>query len=198
MDKTVLEEKSWFHLWGLSFTSKLDWDSYIISIVKGAFKKTGASLHSVKFLSPELVFYLYKSTIRPCIEYCCHVWSGAGKCYLNLLDKLQWHICTVVGPELSTSLQSLVHCWDVASLSLFYWYYFSRYSFELSELVLLPNVCGCSTRYSNMLNDFVVIVRRSLLIAFFLEWLSFGALYLVIASLWLIIWRGSRPMLTGT
>ena len=102
---------------GLSFTSKLDWGSYIVSIAKAASKKISALLCSVKFLSPELVLYLYKSTIRPCIEYCCHVWSGAGKCYLNLLDKLQRHICNVVGPELSASLQSLAH--RVASLMSF-------------------------------------------------------------------------------
>ena len=155
MDKAVLEEKSSFRLLGLSFTSKLDWGSYIISIAKAASKKIGALLRSVKFLSPELVLYLYKSTIRPCIEYCCHVWSGAGKCYLNLLDKLQRRICNVVGPELSASLQSLAHRRDVASLSLFYRYYFGRCSSELSELVPLPHVCGRSTRYSNRLHDFV-------------------------------------------
>ena len=158
MDKAVLEEKSSFCLLGLSFTSKLDWGSYIVSIAKVASKKIGALLRSMKFLSPELVLLSYKSTIRPCIEYCCHVWSGAGKCYLNLLDKLQRRICNVVGPELSASLQSLAHRQDVASLSLFYRYYFGRCSSELSELVPLPHVCGCSTRYSNRLHDFVVTV----------------------------------------
>ena len=33
--------------------------------------------------------YIYKSTIRPCMEYCCHVWAGATSCYLELLDKLK-------------------------------------------------------------------------------------------------------------
>ena len=85
MDKTVLEENLSFRLLGLSFTSKLDWESYIVSVAKAASKKIGALQRSVKFLSPELVLYLYKSTIRPCMEYCCHVWAVNGKCYLNLL-----------------------------------------------------------------------------------------------------------------
>ena len=110
LEKAVLEEKSSFCLLGLSFTPKLKWGSYIISIAKAAFKKIGALLCSVEFLSPELVLYLYKSTIRQCMEYCCHVRSGAGKCYLNLLDKLQRCLCNVVDPELSASLQSLAHC----------------------------------------------------------------------------------------
>ena len=128
------------------------------SIAKAASKKIGALQRSMKFLSPDLVLYLYKSTIRPCMEYCCHVWGVAGKCYLNLLDKLQRRICNVVGPELSASLQTLADCRDVASISLIYRYYFGRYSSELSELVPLLHVCGHSTRYSNRLHDFVVPV----------------------------------------
>ena len=42
MDGSVLEEKSYFKLLGLTFSSKLDWDSYIISFAKTASKKIGA------------------------------------------------------------------------------------------------------------------------------------------------------------
>ena len=89
IDGSVLEEKSSFKMLGLNFSSKLDWDSYITSIVKTASKKIGALICSMKFLSPEFPLYLYKSTIRLCMEYCCHVWAGAPSCYLELLDKLQ-------------------------------------------------------------------------------------------------------------
>ena len=67
----------------LTFFSKLDWGSYIISISKTAFKKIGALIHSMKFIFPDVALYLYKSTIRPCKEYCCHVWNGAPSCYVN-------------------------------------------------------------------------------------------------------------------
>ena len=89
MDESVVEEKSSFKMLGLTFSSKLDWGSYIISIAKTASKKIGALICSMKFLSPEIALYLYKSTIHPCMEYCCHVWAGAPSCYLELLDKLQ-------------------------------------------------------------------------------------------------------------
>ena len=39
MDGSVLEEKSSFKMLGLTFSSKLDWGSYIISIAKTASKK---------------------------------------------------------------------------------------------------------------------------------------------------------------
>ena len=50
---------------GLSFSSKLNLDSCIISIAKTASKKIGTLICSMKFLSPEVALYLYKSTIRP-------------------------------------------------------------------------------------------------------------------------------------
>ena len=94
---------------GLTFSCKLDWSSYIVSIAKTGPKKIGALIRSMKFLSPEVVRYLFKSTIRPCMEYCCHVWAGASNCFLELLDKLQKQICKTVGPLLAASLEPLAH-----------------------------------------------------------------------------------------
>ena len=98
MDWSVLAQKSSFKMLGLTFFSKLDWGCYIISIAKTASKETGALIRSLKFLSPEVALYLYKFTICPCMEYCCHVWAGAPSCYLEMLDKLQKQICRTVGP----------------------------------------------------------------------------------------------------
>ena len=89
----------------------------------------------MKFLSPEVALYLYKSTICPCMEYCCHVWAGAPSCCLELLDKLQKRICKTVGPLLAASLEPVAHRQNVVSLGLFYpladvlqnwlnWFYF--------------------------------------------------------------------------
>ena len=77
MNRSVLEEKSSFKMLGLTFSCKLDWGSYIISIAKTASNKIGAFIRSMKFLSPEVAVYLFKSAIRPCMESCCHVWAGA-------------------------------------------------------------------------------------------------------------------------
>ena len=86
---SVLEENSSFKLLGLTFASILDWDVHFISVAKTASKKIGALIRSMMFLSPQVALYLYKSTIRLCMEYCCRVWAGAPCCYLELLDKLQ-------------------------------------------------------------------------------------------------------------
>ena len=134
---------------GLTFSSKLDWNSYIISIAKTAFKKIGALICSMKFISPEVSLYLYISTIRPCMEYCCKVWAGAPSCYLDLLDKLQKRIYRIVGPSLAASLEALAYRRNVASLSLFCRYYFVKFSSKLAQLVPLTFSRGRSTRYSD-------------------------------------------------
>ena len=129
MDGSILKEKSSFKMLGLPFSSKVDWGSYIISIAKTASKKIGAFIRSVKFLSPEVPLYLYKFIMRP---------------YMN-----------TVGPSLAVSLEPLAHRQNVASLSLFYKYYFGRCSSELTQLVPLPY-----SRYSDRLHDFSVTIPR--------------------------------------
>ena len=160
MDGSVLEEKTPFKMLGLTFSCKWDWGSYIVSIAKTASKIIGALICSMKFLSPEVALCLYKSTIHRCMEYCCHVWAGAPSCYSELLHKLQKWICGTVGPSLAASHEPLAHRRNVASLSLFYRYYFGRGSSELAQLVPLPYSRGRSTRYSDRLHDFSVTISR--------------------------------------
>ena len=83
--------------------------SFITSVTKTTSKKIGALICSMKFLSPEIVLYLYKSTTWPSMEYCCHVWAGVPSGYLDLLDKIQKSISRTIGPSLAASLDPLAH-----------------------------------------------------------------------------------------
>ena len=65
---------------GLTFSTKLGWGT--------ASKKIGASIRSMKSLSPEVALYLYKSTIHPCMDYCSHIRTGVSIYCLELLGKL--------------------------------------------------------------------------------------------------------------
>ena len=101
--------------------SILNWTgTHTVSIGKSASK------NYMKFLSPDVALYLYKSTRWLCMEYCCHVWAGAPSCYLDILDKLQKQVCRTDGQTLAVSLEPLGHHRIVVSLSLFYMYYFGR------------------------------------------------------------------------
>ena len=98
----------------------------------------------------------------PCIEchamkYCCCAWANAPSCYLELLDKLQKWICRTVGPSLAAFLEPLANRRTVASLSLFYRYYFGRCSPERAQLVPLPFSGVRSTRW---LHDFSVTIPK--------------------------------------
>ena len=113
LDRSVFEEKLCFKMLGLTFSSKLDWCSYIIFNAKTASKKIRALIHSMKFLSREVVLCLYKSTIQPSVEYRCYVWAGVPSCYLELLDKLQQQICRL----LVLHVLSLLYPWLIVEMS---------------------------------------------------------------------------------
>ena len=90
MSSTELHEETSFRLLGLTFTLTMDWKPYIQSIAKAASRKVGSLFRAQRFLSPESILYLYKSTIRPCMEYCSHIWGGAPMSKgLDLLDSAE-------------------------------------------------------------------------------------------------------------
>ena len=68
MNESVLEEKSSFKMLGLIFSSKFDWGSYIISIVKTAFLKVGAL---IRFKS----FYLLRLLCISINLPYCYAWN---------------------------------------------------------------------------------------------------------------------------
>ena len=178
MDRCVLEVESYLKMLGLAFSSNLDWSSYVVSIAKTASKKIEALIRFMKFLFSEVALYLYKSTIRPCMEYCYHVWAANPSCYLKLLDKLQKWICKTIEPSLVVSLKSLAHRRNVFRLSLFYRYYFGRCSSKLTQLVPLPCSRGWSTHYSDRLHDYSVTIRR------FYKHVNVNGFFLCTARLW--------------
>ena len=59
MDGSVLEENSSFKMLGLTFSFKLDWGSYVVSIAKTASKKIGALIRAGK-IRCTLVFCAYR------------------------------------------------------------------------------------------------------------------------------------------
>ena len=140
MDRSVLGKKSSFQMLGLPFYSKLD----SASIAKTACKKIGALLCSIEFFSPEVAVYVCKSTKQLCMEYCCHVWAGAPRYYLDMLNKSQKWVSSTVGRTLSDSLELLGNRKNVVSLSLFYRYYLDVHLNWLNRFHLLIFLGGPS------------------------------------------------------
>lgn len=150
-----------FTLLGLSFSNNLSWSPHIKLIASRASRKVGFLFRARKFFTSSQLLLIYKSQIRPTLEYCCHVWGGAPSSYLSLLDSIQRKCVRLIGaPTLTNNLQSLSHRRDVASLSLFYRYYHGRCSSELASSVPLPQSFTRSTRRYASSNPYQVSISR--------------------------------------
>ena len=106
---------------GISLSSNLTWKTHIHSLAKHASQKLGFLARARGFFSSSHLLSIYKSQIRPSLEYCSHVWGGAPKSTLCLLDKVHSKAIHLINnPNLTKSLQPLSHCRLVGDLSIFY------------------------------------------------------------------------------
>ena len=115
---------------------------------------------SPRKLEPWFVLWSFLLLRLLCISInllCGHVWAG-GHVWTGAFVKLQKRICRIVGPLLAASYELLTHHWNVASLSLFYRYYFGWCSSEMALLVPPPYSCKRSARYSDRLDDLSVTI----------------------------------------
>ena len=134
---------------GLSMSSNLSWKPHINSIAKHASQKLGFLSRSRGYFSPFQVLTIYKSQIRPSLEYCSHVWGVAPKSSLHLLDRVQSKAIRLINnPNLTNSLQSLSHRRLVADLSIFYRYFHGHCSQEIKNIIPDPVRCVPTTRNS--------------------------------------------------
>ena len=86
--------------------------------------------------------------------------SFSRGCSVSLYFVISRPVHRTVGPSIAAFLEPLVQHPNAASLSLFYGYYFGRYSSELAELVPFPYSHGRSTCYSDRLHDISVTMPR--------------------------------------
>ena len=108
----------------------------------------GSLYRTRKYLTPSAILYLYKSQIRPRMEYCCHIWAGAAQSSLACLDRVQNRLQNLVGSDLFTTLQPLSHRRNVASLTLLYRYFHGKCSVELHSLVPPLRTFSARTRFA--------------------------------------------------
>ena len=110
-------------LLGITLTSNLSCNPHIMQIAKSASKKLGVLFRYRRFFSFEQLLQLYKGLIRPCIEYCSHIWGVSSSTYLP--DRIEFKVIRLVNSTNVTSkLDPLKLRRKVGSLSLFFRYYF--------------------------------------------------------------------------
>ena len=59
---------------GLQISSSLSWRDHIVQIAKSASKKLGVLFRCKQYFNAAQLFKLYTGFIRPCLEYCSHIW----------------------------------------------------------------------------------------------------------------------------
>jgi len=93
---------------------------------------------------------LYKSLIRPHLEYCSHLLDSASKGSLLLIEKLQNRTMRILGcsDPYEENILPMSHRRNVGSLSLLYRYFHGHCSKELLGLVPAPQHVGPATRYA--------------------------------------------------
>ena len=157
MNGHKLDISSSFTQLGISVSSNLTWKPHIISIAKHASQKLGFLSRARSYFSPSQLLTIYKSQIRPSLEYCSHVWGGAPKSSLHLLDRVQSKAIRLINnPNLTNSLQSLSHRRLVADLSIFYRYFHGHCSQEIKNIIPDPMRRVRTTRSSTHSHPFQV------------------------------------------
>ena len=58
---------------------------------------------------PSFMLYLNTSSIRPCMEYFCYVWTGAPNYFLKMVQVILKQVCKVADPAIASSLEPLAH-----------------------------------------------------------------------------------------
>ena len=123
--------------------------------------KTMSTKYSTELTTQKAGKYLKVWERKTRVHQLAHLlaWYYAPSYYLKMLDIQKW-ICRIVALLITCFLSCLAHHWNIASLSLFMWYFFGRCSSELVQLVPLPYSQGRSSCYFDRLHDFSVTIPR--------------------------------------
>ncbi|XP_052751430.1 uncharacterized protein LOC128200816, partial [Galleria mellonella] len=120
---------------GVDISSDVQFRGHLEDKVKLASKKLGVLNRANHCFTPDQRLMLYKSQIRPQMEYCCHLWAGAHKYQLESFDSLERRAMRVVDdPRLTSGIEPLSLRRDFASLCVFYCLYNGLCSEELFNI----------------------------------------------------------------
>ena len=157
MNGDELDTSASFTQLGLSLSSNLTWKTHIHSLAKHASQKLGLLARACGFFSSSHLLSIYKSQIRPSLEYCSHVWGGAEKSTLCLLDKVQSKAIRLINnPNLTKLLQPLSYRRLVGELFIYYRYFNGHRSQEIRDIIPVPLRHVRTTRGSTHSHPFQV------------------------------------------
>ena len=162
MNGDELDTSASFTQLGISVSSNLTWKTRVHSLAKHASQKLGFLARARGFFSSSHLLSIYKSQIRSSLEYCSHVWGGAPKSTLCLLDKVQSKAIRLINnPNLTKLLQPLSHPRLVGDLSIYFRYFNGHCSQEIRDIIPVPLRRVRTTRSSTHSHPFQVSLAIS-------------------------------------
>ena len=131
---------------GMRISCDARWNDHIFRVTKEAFKCLGFWKRCRKYFTPSDLLAVYRSFIRPRMEYNSHIWAGASRCLLMTI---------------SNSIDSLERCRNMAYQ---YQYYSGRRYREVRCLISDNHIFLRSTCTSRRAHHFVVgcVVNRTM------------------------------------
>jgi hypothetical protein len=137
LEQTSLPLNDHLEVLGVKVGQSLSWRNHLLSLVSSAARKLGALFRVSRFFPASQLLKIYKANIRPCIEYCSHIWGGSTSVWI--LERVDRRARRLINdPAITDNMQSLQLRRDVAALSVFYKMYYGRCSTELRSLVPPP------------------------------------------------------------
>nr|CAH7718513.1 unnamed protein product [Callosobruchus chinensis] len=137
------------------------WHEHVSSIATAAGKNLGYLFRARKYFSPFNLLKLYKTQIRPKLEY-SHFWGAAAPATLSLLEAVQRRAIRLIGdPALTCRLQPLSHRRAVGYLSLFYRYLIGFCFSELTSIIPPLSKPARCTRETSSSQPRVVVLHTS-------------------------------------
>ena len=145
-DDSEIPPLNFINILGLQISSSLSWRDHIVQIAKSASKKLGVLFRCKQYSNSSQLFKFYTGFIRPCLEYCSHIWGSPYR--------VESKAVRLIGdPSLTSTLDPLSLRRKVASLSLFYRYYFGHCSDELAACIPPPMAWPRSTRQASFAHN---------------------------------------------
>lgn len=161
--RTELSFASDMKLLGISFDGKLSLDKHVHDKLRIASRMIGMLYRQRTLLPVSCMLQVYKSLIRPHLEYCSHLIGSASKGTLLLVEKLQNRAMRILGCSdlVKENILPLSHRRNVGSLSLLYRYFHGHCSKELLGLVPARQYLGAPTRFAAASHPYCLAIPRS-------------------------------------
>ena len=76
---------------GVFMDPLLSFDNHITNVIKKARRLTGLIVRSITYKSKDIMVPLFKTLVRPHLEYAQAVWSPYKRKYINQIESVQRH-----------------------------------------------------------------------------------------------------------